>query len=93
MFKSYPNSQKRRQLLSRSHAVYFHSYDKVFTAGDHIGVKLDNDRGTMTFFKNDKELYEIILESHFMNEDLFPCVGFYNAKGGIVHLVKVKQGT
>ena len=84
---------KKKTISDKSHANYFHSYAKVFTAGDHIGVKLDYDKGTLTFFKNDKEVHEIKLESHLMIEDLFPCVGFYKTKGGIVHIVTAKQGT
>jgi hypothetical protein len=58
-----------------------------FTAGDHIGVLLDYDTATLTFFREKKRVHKVQLKTHFMNEDLYPCVGFLDAKGGIVRLV------
>ena len=66
--------------------------DKVFTSGDYIGVLLDYNKETLIFSKNKKETHKVQLEPHFIKENVYPCVGFRNAIGGIVCLVTAEQG-
>ena len=62
----------------------------LFTSDDHIGVLLDYDRATLLFLREKKWVHKVELEPHFMNADLYPCVGL--AKGGIIRLVTAMQG-
>lgn len=63
-------------------------YGEPFTRGDTIGVFLDMDAGTLTFFKNDKNLGPCFTNLP-RNEKLYPAVGW---RAGQMRLVTLNFG-
>ena len=59
--------------------------NKPFKTGYLVGVTLDFNRSTLTFYRKQKEVQKIQLQSHHMNQDFYPCVGI-SSPGAVVRL-------
>ena len=77
--------------VEKNDGISYETNEK-YTAGNHIGVLLDYYTETLTFSKDKMDVHQVKLEPHFMNEDLYPCVGFEDTIGNIAGLVTAKQG-
>ena len=58
---------------------------KSFKSGDPIGVSLDFNSSTLTFYRKQKEIQRIQLQRHQMDQDYYPCIGI-SSPGAIVRL-------
>jgi len=61
--------------------------EKPFKSGYPVGVLLDFDARTLTFSRKRKDVQKINLQSHHMDQDLYPCVGI-SSPGAIVRLTE-----
>ena len=59
--------------------------EKPFKSGDPIGVALDFNSATLTFYRKQKEIQRIQLPRHQMDQDYYPCIGI-SSPGAIVRL-------
>ena len=59
--------------------------EKPFKSGDPIGVALDFNSATLTFYRKQKEIQRIQLPRHQMDQDYYPCIGI-SSPGAVVRL-------
>ena len=59
--------------------------EKPFKSGDPIGVQLDFNSASLTFYRKQKVIQRIQLERHQMDQDYYPCIGI-SSPGAIVRL-------
>ena len=61
--------------------------EKPFKTGYLVGVMLDFNTSTLTFYRKQKEVQRVQLQAHHMNQDFYPCVGI-SSPGALVRLTK-----